>query len=165
MVLNRFEYSKIKNEKLPDSWKSKKSLEDLQDFLQENWEQRFILYKDKKTDTKQQFLKFGDHGSITTQKYIGAITFKGEQLCIYPKVFKEDREDNDTDNLDQKHLLNNVVKWIEYCNKVNYPFINFSSELSDSKDLKELFITLYVSYIKKAMERDLFYQYVEETED
>lgn len=48
---------------------------------------------------------------------------------------------------------------------MSYPFINITSELSDAEDLKELFITLYISYVRSALERGLFYQYVEMTED
>ena len=89
--------------------------------------------------------------------------FKGEQLNIYPRVFSTEKEDHETDELTQKHLLNNLVKWIEYCNKLEYPFISITSELQDSEDLKELFITLYVGYVRSALERGLYFQYVDET--
>lgn len=62
-------------------------------------------------------------------------------------------------------MLYNLVRWVEYCNKLNYPFINISSEFNDAEDLKELFIALYIGYVKNALERGLYYQYVEETED
>ena len=61
--------------------------------------------------------------------------------------------------------MKNLVRWLEYCNRVSYPFINISTELSEAEDLRELFITLYVGYVRAAIERSLYYQYVEETED
>lgn len=165
MVLNRYEYSRIGNNKLPSSWQSQKALDELLDFLQENWEQRSVFYDDGEITSQQQFLDFIGQGAVRTKKYIGTIVFKGEQLNIYPKVFSTEAEDHDTEDLTQRHLLNNLVRWIEYCNKLEYPFISISSELSDSEDLKELFITLYVGYVRSAIKRGLYYQYVDETED
>lgn len=165
MVLDRYEYSKIPNAKLPGTWQSQMALDELLDFLQQNWEQRSVFYEDGEINSKQQFLDFLGSGAIRTKKYIGTIVFYGEQLNIYPRVFSTEKEDHETDDLTQKHLLNNLVKWIEYCNKLEYPFINISSELSDAEDLKELFITLYIGYVRSAIERGLYYQYVDETED
>lgn len=165
MILNHYEYSQIKNSALPDSWRSQQSLDELLDFLQQNWEQRAVFYEDRKLNSKQQFLAFTGRQSIKTQNYIGTIVFKGEQLNVYPKMFREDADDQNTDSLSQAHLMNNFVKWLEYCNKIEYPFINISSYLSDTENLKELFVTLYVNYVKDALKRGLFFQYVEETDD
>ena len=46
MVLDRYEYSKIPNAKLPGSWQSQMALDELLDFLQQNWEQRSVFYED-----------------------------------------------------------------------------------------------------------------------
>ena len=46
MVLDRYEYSKIPNAKLPGSWQSQLALDELLDFLQQNWEQRSVFYED-----------------------------------------------------------------------------------------------------------------------
>ena len=168
MILNRYEESKVSNGKLPEAWRTQQALDELEMFLQQNWEQRSVFYTEKKVASKQQFLDFIGHQGIRTKNYIGTIVFKGEQLNIYPKMFKpcsEDDEDDGTSGLTQKHLLFNLVKWLEYCNRVEYPFINISSELEDTEDLKELFITLYLHYVQCALERGLYYQYVEETED
>lgn len=165
MVLDRYEYSKIASAKLPSSWQSQTVLDELADFLQQNWEQRSIFYEDGEVKSQQQFLDFVGSGGIRTKKYIGTVVFKGEQLNIYPRVFSTEKEDHDTDDLTQRHMLYNLVKWIEYCNKLENPFINISSELNDSEDLKELFITLYIGYVRSAIERGVYYQYVEETED
>ena len=165
MVLDRYEYSKISNAKLPVSWQSQSSLEELSDFLQKNWEQRSVFYEDGEVKSQQQFIDFIGSGGIRTKKYIGTIVYKGEQLNIYPRVFSTEKDDHDTDDLTQKHMMLNLVKWIEYCNKLNYPFISISSELEDVEDLRELFITLYIGYVRSAVERGLYYQYVDESED
>ena len=165
MVINRYEESQIKNEKLPVEWRSQLCLDELSEFLQQNWEQRAVFYEDGKVDSKQQFLGFTGQKGIRTKNYIGTIVFKGEQLNIFPKVFRTEGDDHDIDDLSQDHLMRNLVKWLEYCNKIAYPFISISSELDDAEDLKELFISLYVGYVRSALERGLYYRYVEETED
>ena len=165
MILNRYEESNIKNSSLPASWRSPRQLEELEDFLQHNWDQRAIFYDDGHFDTKQQFLSFLGRGDIRTKKYIGTIAFAGEQLNIYPKMFRTEPDDQDTEDLTQSHLMKNLVRWLEYCNRVTYPFINISTEFSEATDLRELFITLYVGYVRAAVERGLYYQYVEETND
>ena len=165
MILSRYEETRIKNSSLPLSWRSTRELEELEDFLQHNWDQRTIFYDDGHFDTKQQFLSFLGRGDIRTKNYIGTIAFAGEQLNIYPKMFRTEADDQDSDGLTQSHLMKNLVRWLEYCNKVAYPFINISTELNDAEDFRELFITLYVGYVRAAIERGLYYQYIEETND
>jgi 5-methylcytosine-specific restriction endonuclease McrBC regulatory subunit McrC len=165
MVLNRFEYSKIANTKLPSSWQSQLALDELEEFLQQNWEQRAVFYQDGEVKSKQQFIEFIYPRGLRTKKYIGTIVFKGEQLNIFPRVFSTDKYDSDTDDLTQKHMIYNLVKWIEYCIKLEYPFISISSELNDAEDLRELFITLYIGYVRNALNRGLYYQYIEETKE
>lgn len=165
MVINRYEESQIKNSKLPLEWQSQANLDELADFLQHNWEQRSVFYEDGKVDSKQQFLGFTGQKGVRTKNYIGTIVFKGEQLNIFPKVFRTEGDDQDTEELSQEHLMKNLVRWLEYCNRIAYPFINITTELDDAEDLKELFISLYVGYVRSALERGLYYRYVEETED
>lgn len=165
MVLNRYEETSISNPRLPAAWQSQNALVELEEFLQHNWEQRAVFYEDGVVDSKQQFLGFIGQRGIRTKNYIGTIVFNGEQLNIYPKMFKLDKDDTETEDLSQKHLMKNLVKWLEYCNRMAYPFISISSDLNDAEDLKELFITLYIGYVRSALERGLYYRYVEETDD
>ena len=114
MILNRYEESTIKNSVLPPSWQSERILDELDEFLQQNWNQRAIFYDDEKYDTRQQFLGFTDHKGIRTKKYIGTISYAGEQLNIFPKMFREDLNDNETDDLSLNHLMKNIHQII-YC--------------------------------------------------
>lgn len=165
MVLNRYEYSEIKNSDLPVSWQSQAVLDELKEFLQENWDQRSAFYSDEEKERKQQFIEFIGSRGIKTKKYVGTVVFKGEQLNIFPRVFKTKPSDQDADTLTTKYLLNNLVRWLEYCNKLEYPYLNISSDLNDSEDLKELFITLYINYVQRAIKRGVYFRYIEETED
>jgi 5-methylcytosine-specific restriction endonuclease McrBC regulatory subunit McrC len=61
--------------------------------------------------------------------------------------------------------MNNLIRWLDYCTRISYPFINISTELSDEQNFKELFMTLYIGYVRSAIERGLYYRYVDETDD
>lgn len=163
MMLNMYEESQIPNPKLPASWQSQEALSSLEDFLQQNWEQRIVFYEDGMIDSKQQFLSFIGHSGIRTKNYIGTIVFNGEQLNIYPKMFKYNKDEPDIENLSQKHLMHNLINWLDYCNRTAYPFINIETDFDDTEDLKELFISLYIGYVKSTLERAIYHQYIEET--
>lgn len=163
--LNRFEESTIKNKHLPVEWQEQTSLDELAEFLQLNWEQRSVFYDDGKISSRQQYLSFVGHKTVRTNNYIGTIAFKGQQLNIFPKIFREFKGDTDTDELDLKHLMKNLVQWLSYCNRIEYPFINSMRNFEDSNDLRELFITLYLHYVKQALENRPFYRYEEKNED
>ncbi len=165
VTLNYFEESVIKNKNLPIEWQDQSSLDELEDFLQLNWEERSIFYDDGKLSSKQQFIKFLSQKNIRSKNYIGTIAFKGHQLNIFPKVFKEFKGDYDTDGLDIKYLMHNLIQWLKYCNRVEYPFISISSNLEDCEDLRELFTTLYLHYVKRALEQVPFYRYEEKNDD
>lgn len=165
MILNYYENKIVKNASLPAEWKSQESLDELLNFLQSNWEQRAIFYDDGKVNSKQQFLDFIGQKSIRTKDYVGTIAYKGHQLNIFPKVFKEFKDDDDRDGLDLQHLMHNLVKWIEYTAKIDYPYISISADMENTDNLQELFISLYVRYVKAALDRGLFFRYEEKTED
>ncbi len=165
MIINEYEESPIENDDLPEAWRSQNSLDELEIFLQQNWEQRSVFYEDKTVDSRQQFIRFLPHRDIKTHNYIGTIVFRGEQLNIYPKVFGKYKGYRHTEKLSQEHLMHNLIRWLEYCTRISYPFISISTELSDAQNLKELFMTLYIGYVKSTIERGLYYQYVDDTED
>ena len=165
MILHQYEETAMKNAALPPGWRSEARLEELEEFLQQNWDQRSVFYDDRHFETKQQFLGFTSHRGLRTKKYIGTIVFAGEQLNIYPKVFRTEADDHDTQNLSQAHLMQNLIQWLNYCNKTDSHFISISAALEDATDLRELFITLYIGYVRSAIDRGLYFQYVDETED
>ena len=90
MILNCFEESQIKNRRLPEEWQSQSSLDELAEFLQLNWEQRSVFYDDGEITSRQQYLSFTGQRGIRTNSYVGTIVFKGHQLHICPKVFRDD---------------------------------------------------------------------------
>lgn len=165
MIINQFEEKVIKNNSLPVEWQSESALNELEEFLQENWNQRKALYNDEELYTKQQFLGFTSRRGISTKNYVGTVVFKGQQLNIYPKMFREEKEDDDTSELELNHLMGNLIQWLEYCSKFEFPYINIKSELKGVDNLKELFITVFVKNLTQCFERSGYFQYEEKTED
>ncbi|WP_033154898.1 McrC family protein [Pseudobutyrivibrio ruminis] len=163
-MVNGFEYTKIKSKKLPSTWQKEGVLGELEHFLQENWEQRSIFYSDYQITSRQQFIDFDRKDGIKLQNYVGTIIFKGEQLNIFPKIFKEDEDDYDTDDLELNDLIGNLVYWLEYCDRLNFPFVSMKGQLDNSENLMELFITIYVNYVRTAIDKQRYFQYENTTE-
>lgn len=160
-MINTFEFQKVKTSKLPDAWKEDGALDELELFLQRNWEQRGIFYSDHEISSRQQFIDFDRKDGFKTQNYIGTISFRGEQLNIFPKIFKEDEDDHDASGLDITELINELVMWLGYCDKFNFPFVSLKGEMNEADTFLELFITVYVHYVKAAVGRQLFFRYEE----
>jgi 5-methylcytosine-specific restriction enzyme subunit McrC len=158
-MINAFEHSRIKKDKLPTAWKSSGVLEGLERFLQDNWNQRSIFYSDGQVTSRQQFIDFDRKDGIKLQNYIGTVVFKGEQLNIFPKVYKSDEDDHDTKDLELSSLINNLVIWLGYCDKLNFPFVSMKGELTDTENLLELFVTIYVHYVKASIARHRYHRY------
>ena len=85
-------------------------------------------------------------------------------LDIFPKVFKEDEDDTDVEDLDTAELMQNLLFWLGYCDRLNFPFVQFKSSMTEADTLLELFITVYVHYVKNALEKQRFFRYEEITE-
>lgn len=162
-MVNCFEYQNIKSNKLPQGWGN--SLNELEKFLQDSWNQRSTFYDDGETyKGKQQFLDFNVRNGVKAQKYIGTIKFKGEQLNIFPKVFKVDDDDDDASELSTKDLMDSLMVWLEYCDKSVFPFFSTKTKLDSVNNLKQLLITIYVGYLKTTIEKQLYFQYEDVSE-
>lgn len=157
---NCFEYTRIrKNKNFPEKWKNEETLKKLELFLQSCWNQRSTFYNDGSYKGTQQFIDFDYKDCIKTQNYIGTIMFEGEQLNIFPKVFKLDETDYDTSDLVFDEFMRTLLIWIDYCDKSIFPFMPNKTNLTNCNSLKDLLITLYIRYVKETMEKQLFYQY------
>ena len=163
-MVNSFEFQRLNSKRLPTAWKADGALVRLENFLQANWEQRAVFYDDGLVTSKQQFIDFNVRDGIKLQNYIGTIAFEGEQLNIFPKVYKYDEDDYDTTEWCIDDMVRNLVIWLGYCDKLNFPFVNMKGELIGTTNLLELFITIYVRYVKNVLDRELFRRYEEANE-
>lgn len=165
-MFNFYEERKINNKELPLEWQDEDSLNKLELFLQENWKQKKYLYNDDNKESNQQFLTFLSHNDVKTNNYIGAIGFKGQVINVFPKVFRKEKYfNNDTSHLDDGQMIKNLITWINYCNKIDYPFINFPSDIEKTNNFKDLFISIYIRYIEQILDKNTFYSYELVNED
>ena len=155
-----YEETEIRKHYLPESWKDEGVQAELKDFLQQNWDQRKSFYDDGNNNSKQQFLTFLNFGSIRTNEYVGTIVFKGEQFNIFPKVFETRGEE-----LTLSHLMANLVQWLDYCSKFDFPFVSIKNDLEGIDNFKELFITLFAKKLSRVLENSSYYKYEDRTED
>lgn len=165
MIYNCFEEQTLRNSDLPFEWRGKEASEELEFFLQQNWDARHAFFNDECGSTKQQFLSFRNGFSARTNNYVGTIVFKGQQLNIFPKMFRTDRDDRDATPYKTSDLMRNLVQWLEFCTKIDYPYLSVKSDLSGCDDLRELFVTLFVRYLNAAFSRGFYHQYTEKHED
>ena len=164
-MLNAFEFQKINTKSLPVSWQEEGALEELERFLQENWELRNAFYTDLELTKRQQFIDFDRRNGFKTNNYIGTIHFRGEQFNVFPKIFKEDEDDYDTSELKTADLMKDLVLWLEYCNKFNFPFVSLRGDMDETESFLELLITVYVRYVKNSIDRQLFFRYEDVNEE
>ena len=61
--------------------------------------------------------------------------------------------------------MKDLVLWLEYCNKFNFPFVSIRGGLDETDSFLELLITVYVRYVKSAVDRQLFFCYEDVTEE
>lgn len=158
-MVNSFEHHKIKTTDLPTAWKADGALMRLESFLQANWEQRAVFYDDGSVTSKQQYIDFNVKDGIKLQNYIGTIAFEGEQFNIFPKVFRYDEDDFNTADWHIDDMVKNLVVWLGYCDKLNFPFVTMKSELIGTNNLLELFVAIYVRYLKNILDREIFHRY------
>ena len=164
-MINAYEFQKIKTSQMSTAWQEEGALEELERFLQENWELRSAFYTDMELTKRQQFIDFDKKNGFKTRNYVGTIHFRGEQLNVFPKIFKEDEDDYDTSDLKVADLMKDLILWLEYCNKINFPFISFKGDVDESDSFLELLITVYVRYVKSAVDRQLFFCYEDVAEE
>lgn len=164
MTLNVVERQPVSYEELPENWKNLDVLKRLKVFLQKNWEHRQVLYFDSIPNSKQQFLSFGADNSIAATNYIGTITFAGERLNIFPKVFLRSQMDPNR-NLDFDLLADDLALWLQYCTKTNFPFIVAKTDVASSNNLVELFITIYLFFVESALKSKRYWTYEDITEE
>ncbi|MCD8206931.1 MAG: hypothetical protein LUD72_03240 [Bacteroidales bacterium] len=165
MVLNYYEHSTIKKEEFPEDWQDGDTLNDLESFLTDSWQQRCALYNDDIESGKQMFLDFKNGGNVRTKNYVGTIAFKGHRLNIFPWAFKSGFSDDGPVRADTELLTYNLTKWLEYCTKSDYPYINLRSETIEENSIKGLLVSLYAKYVNTVIETEPFFRYEEVTED
>ncbi|NLZ35155.1 MAG: hypothetical protein GX889_09695 [Clostridiales bacterium] len=113
-------------------------------FLNENWRNRYYLYDDSKLYeneeeiVEQRYLIF-DGDLVKARNYVGFISYKGESITIYPKIFEDNIEEDQLDS----YLISNILYWLSKCTKIKFPIIDTNINFNRSDSILELFIYIF----------------------
>ena len=161
-IIDLFEFDKYEELKDVDIRK-------LKEFLRETWNKRniFSSYEEEEFDSdledlselkKQPFLIFNNQ-KIKARNYIGFIQFENTRINIYPKIFKE------IDLNNKKIFFDNILFWLSYCSKIDFPFNEFNPNNQEFDDFLEIFIYLFSNYTEKILSEKPYSCYEEITEE
>ena len=152
-MINLFEYQNKVN--------SNPSLDGLEDFLDDIWENREknSFYLDEENESSQKFLRFiGKTNEIKSNKYVGVIYFNGNKINLLPKIFYDSDRDYSTDEVSQ--IQNHILWWLSYCRKIKFP--NYQASLGNSKsDFFEVLIYIFSKYTRELLNSSIYQQYEE----
>lgn len=152
-MINLFEYQNKVD--IPDS------LEGLEDFLDEIWNNReknsFYIENDK--IESQRFLQFIHRSNeLKSNKYVGVIHYEGNRINLLPKIFFNPEKDYSSKEISQ--IQNHILWWLSYCRKIKFP--NYQTSLGGVKsDFFEVLIYLFSKYTRELLTSSIYQQYEE----
>ena len=135
----------------------------LKEYLDTIWQNRPLFIsedddEDEVRSTKQRFFEI-ENTTIKARNYIGFVQYGNLRINVYPRVFANQKDTNPS------LMLQNVFKWLSYCNRIHFPFTNFNAGADDCKDWMEAFIFLFASYTTTALNTSPHFAYEEITEE
>ncbi len=154
----RFEYDKYDNQEQIDVIK-------LEKFLQEVWKNTSALLNTDEPENeidnenvKQPYLKIQD-GKFKPRNFIGFIYFEGKTIEIYPKVFKENWNDDNKNT-----VFANILHWLKYYTHFKMPHLTASLDEIEFDSFIELFLYLVTQFIHETISKHPYYQFKEKRE-
>lgn len=152
-MINLFEYQ--------NKVKSNPSLDGLESFLDDIWEnrERNSFYLDEEKESSQKFLRFiGKTNEIKSNKYVGVIYFNKKKINLLPKIFYDSDREYSNDEVGQ--IQNHILWWLSYCRKIKFP--NYQASLGNSKsDFFEALIYIFSKYTRELLNSSIYQQYEE----
>ena len=159
-TINLFEFGKWK--KFIDD---ESKLESFNKFLNTIWQNRkatTLSYDEREwefddDEKEQQFLNINFKKEIRAKNYVGVVRFGETIINVLPKIFKQEKEPNETD-LQSIHA--HLLWWLSYNSKIQFPksWSNFNHIKSD---FFEILIYLFANYTKETLSKILYQTYQE----
>ena len=154
---NRVELEKV----VQDIWQTRKTNVENPELSMEDSEQ-----SEEEPDPKYQpFLRF-DGENVSAKNYVGFIQNGEDIIEIYPKVFREQFQKQETISKENKQLmLRHIFYWFKYCRKWKFPFNQASLGNIDIDEFPELIINLIANQFLETVSNQplMMYQAVEES--
>lgn len=152
-MINLFEYQNKVG--IPDS------LEGLEDFLDEIWNNREknSFYSENDKIESQRFLQFIHRSNeLKSNKYVGVIHYEGNRINLLPKIFFNPEKDYSSKEISQ--IQNHILWWLSYCRKIKFP--NYQTSLGGIKsDFFEVLVYLFSKYTRELLTSSIYQQYEE----
>lgn len=108
---------------------------------------------------KQRFFDFTTDGCISARNFVGVVQYDGIRIEIYPKIFAGNPV-RDT----AKWQLN-LLYWLSYCRKINFPFSLANLEKVRFDDFLELLIYIFAHYSEETLASQPYQSYNSVTEE
>jgi 5-methylcytosine-specific restriction enzyme subunit McrC len=131
--------------------------------LNEVWQNRPLFFaedenEEERKETTQRFFIFDD-GSIKPRNYVGFLQYEDLRINVYPRVF------NRPGFSDRPIAIQNLLKWLSYCNRIHFPFTDTTLSTSQTDDWLEAFIYLFGNFTEDTLSQSPHMAYEEVTEE
>lgn len=108
---------------------------------------------------KQRFFDFTTDGLISARNFVGVVQYEDIRIEIYPKIFANDPD------LDASRWQLNLLYWLSYCRKINFPFSFADLEKIKFDDFLELLIYIFANYTQEVVTSQPYESYTSVTEE
>lgn len=126
----------------------------LKAYLKKVWQERPQYSEEKQND--QRFIQFVDN-NIRARNYTGFIQFEDLNINLYPKVCKS--------NTTKGNILNHVLHWLSFSERIKFPFHKNVIGLQDSDDWLEVLISIFGKITNEVLASSPYQSYQEVTEE
>lgn len=140
---------------------------DFRNYINECWRNRYNLYDDNylyededEIIKEQRFLTF-DGNLVKARNYVGFISYQGENITIYPKVFSKDVKDEDID----KYLMTNLLYWLKKSSRIKLPIVDTNIEFNNRDSFLEVLIYIFSKYTSEVVYNKPYNNYEEIEEE
>lgn len=110
-------------------------------YIQEMWINRLKLFDESfaamENESQQKILSIDKNHNLRANKYVGVIYHEGIKVEIRSRIFLA-LEGN-------KHWIN-LLFWLSYCSRINFPFNKMNTGLDESEDLLEILISIFARH-------------------
>lgn len=107
---------------------------------------------------QQRFFDFTIDGKISARNYVGVVQFGDTRIEVYPKLFADEHPEN------TKQWQMNLLYWLSYCRKIQFPFSQSDVSKMSFDDFLEVLIYVFANYTTEVLSNQPFqaYQEIEE---
>lgn len=143
-----------------------RGVEGLKGYLNDIWQSRplFLREEDDEDEIRgreQRFFKF-TNGKIKPWNYVGFVQYGDLRINVYPRVFK--KESTNIEDISAS-AIQHVLTWLQYAQRVHFPFSEISTHLESQDDWLEALIFVFANYTNDILSNSPHFAYQELTEE